>query len=114
MKQFFKVTRTVLDWFQDSSKTSSGINFIPTFLATFFATFFATLFATFFADFFGPAFCYSFLSTQYKRRTIFLSMKYKILLSFLGGGVEVSLRTAAVKKVTLTSSLFSSRRCSRN
>jgi len=82
------LTRPVLDQFQDSSKTGSGINFFPPFLPHFFAAFFATFFAAFFANFFGPAFLRTFLSTQYKRRAI-LSMQYKSLLPFLGvwGGV---------------------------
>jgi hypothetical protein len=53
-KRCFRATfkkRQVLDRFQDSSKTGSGINFIPTFL--------------------GPAFWHAFLRTQYKRRSIF-------------------------------------------
>jgi len=33
------LTRLVLDWFQDSSQTGSGINFFATFLAAVFATF---------------------------------------------------------------------------
>jgi len=44
-------TRPVLDRFQDSSKTGSGINFFPTFLAAFFAAFFATFFAAFLLPF---------------------------------------------------------------
>jgi len=49
------VTRSVLDRFQDSSKTSSGINFFPTFLAAFFADFFSQLFRpTFLANYFWP------------------------------------------------------------
>jgi len=51
------LTRPVLDRFQDSSKTGSGINFFPTFLAAFFAHFFATIFPTFF----GPAFLARFI-----------------------------------------------------
>jgi len=70
-------TRPVLDWFQDSSKTSSGINFLPTFLAAFFTAFFCH-------DFFWPTFFWhALLSTQYKRLAI-LSMQYKNLLPFLG------------------------------
>jgi len=42
------LTRTVLDRFQDSSKTSSGINFFPTFLAASFATFLPTFFSQLF------------------------------------------------------------------
>jgi hypothetical protein len=45
------LTRPVLNWFQDSSKTGSGINFFPTFLAEFFVTFFCCLFAAFFVTF---------------------------------------------------------------
>jgi len=52
-------TRPFLDRFQDSSKTGSGINF----------------FATFLAAFFGPDFWRA-----------FLSMQYKSLMPFLGGG----------------------------
>jgi hypothetical protein len=52
-----KKTRPVLDRFQDSSKTSSGINFFPTFLAAFLLPFFATFFANFFLPtFFGRFF----------------------------------------------------------
>jgi hypothetical protein len=47
------VTRSVLDRFQDSSKTSSRINFFPTFLAAFFADFFQP---TFLANYFPPFF----------------------------------------------------------
>ncbi len=83
------VTISILDRFQDRSKTGSGINFFPTFLAAFFAAFFATFFAPFFAAFFvaffGPAFWSAFLSTQYKRCAI-LSMQYKIHLPFLRVG----------------------------
>jgi hypothetical protein len=102
-----KLNKTVLDWFQDSSKTGSGINFCASFLAAFcrlfpafFANFFCRLFLlTFFAAFFcrlfnqllcrlfGPAFWGAFLSGQFKCRTI-LSMQYKSLLHvfFFGGG----------------------------
>ncbi len=41
-------TRLVLDRFQDSSKTGSGINFFATFFATFLPPFFALLFGTLF------------------------------------------------------------------
>ncbi len=69
-------TRPVLDRFQDSSKTGSGINFFPTFPAAFFA---AVL-----LHFLGLLFWRAFLSTQYKRRAI-LSMQYKSLLPFFRG-----------------------------
>jgi len=47
------ITRLVLDRFQDSSKTGSGINFFAAFLAAFFAAFFATFFAAFFCRLFS-------------------------------------------------------------
>ncbi len=50
------LTRPVLDRFQDSSKTGSGINFFATFLAAFCATFFAAFFVVFFAVFLQPLF----------------------------------------------------------
>jgi hypothetical protein len=42
------LTRPVLDRFQDSSKTGSGINFFAAFLAAFCGTFFAVFLPTFF------------------------------------------------------------------
>jgi len=45
------ITRPVLDRFQDSSKTGSGINFIAAFLPSL-----MPLFCCLFADFFRPAF----------------------------------------------------------
>jgi len=80
-----KQIRPVLDRFQDSSKTGSGINFFPTFFATFFVAFFAAFLPIFLGLLFGPA---------------FLSMQYKSLLLFFRGWggegvcVEVYLRTA--------------------
>jgi hypothetical protein len=53
--------KTVLDRFQDSSKTASGINFFPTFLAAFFASFFETFFAPFYT-FFAAFFCHIFFA----------------------------------------------------
>jgi hypothetical protein len=65
------ITKPVLDRFQDSTKTGSGINFFVAFLsafllpfcclfaaffAYFFAAFFATLFAAFFANFYANFF----------------------------------------------------------
>ncbi len=59
-------TRPVLDRFQDSSKTGSGINCFPTFLATIFFFIFCNLFCRlfllhFFPPFFLP-FCQLFLA----------------------------------------------------
>jgi len=56
------LTRPVLNWFQDSSKTGSGINFFPTFLAEFFAKFFVTFFCCLFCYLFA-AFFVAFLLT---------------------------------------------------
>ncbi len=69
-----KITRPVLNRFQDSSKTGLGINFFSTFLAAFFAAFFA--------DFFEPAF----LSLQYKRRAIFLRYSVQKSVAVFRGG----------------------------
>jgi hypothetical protein len=54
------ITRPVLDRFQDSSKTGSGINFFPPFLPPF-----CRLFCHLFADFFGTAFLRAVQKTRY-------------------------------------------------
>jgi len=61
-KSSLNKTRLVLDRFQDSSKTGSGINIFAAFLAAFCAAFFATFYVVFIAVFFCQLFWACFLA----------------------------------------------------
>jgi len=78
-------TSTVLDRFQDSSKTGSGINFF----AAFFATFFAAFFAAFFADIFAAFLAHFFEYAVQKSRYLEYAVQKSVARCFFGGRGEV-------------------------